>query len=350
MNKTKSVETAYTWIPGNGPDQAARLRLLKAFKRPDYPMGEAWFMSDDRKMYPDALEKPFDELDPEMLSCMFDEIVTGSPCFGQLPEWRDWFHYLMPRLVPLALQMPSLSYVAEWLASATFSQHPNGLEGEMHAGFRNDMLVTLGRVLMSSEIWEGYKLKWQGGLFQESQRYAARSWYLDQASPPISALLFFCLKYLRPDEIAPWFRSVLNIGCPLWRSQLIVWLTGARPLLLGEILQPKALENTEPSVVWEWSYIYSGNYSGDFSNPLSIVTSKQTKTGDGAKTSRKDWDIPFIPQANLQAFRDCFYSWLPRGVRSELSEQVLQVPLLSVEMGHIALQFVDFELGRSSDS
>jgi len=308
-------------------------------------MGEAWFMSFDRKMYTDALSNSVEKLDPEMVNRMFDDIIAGPPCFGQLDEWQNWYHYFLPRLIPMSFKQPGISYVAEWLASATFSQHPAGLQSELLRGFRADVLATLGNVLMAPVIWEDGKLKWEGGLFNESGRHGESWWYLDTTSRPIAAMLFFCVKYLRPDQIGPWFRSAINIDCPLWRSQLIVWLTGAKHLLSGAVTQPSQLCDAETRVEWMWSHVFSGNYTGDFSNESTLVDKGSKSHASGPKagvTSR--CDIPFIPPVNITEFGACYEEVLPKKVREEFAEQVMEVPLLQKEMGAIAAEFIELKL------
>ncbi|MEO8384956.1 MAG: hypothetical protein ABI583_06935 [Betaproteobacteria bacterium] len=350
MRKHKALPSDLIWIPGIGPDELARQRLMKAFPRPSAPMGEAWFMSGERKMYTGAIGVPFEKLEPEVVGKMFDEIVTGPPCFGQLDEWRNWFHYLLPNLIPKALKQPSLVYVAEWLVGAAFSQHPDGLEDYPYRGFRSDVLATLGHVVMSPEIWDDGKLKWEGGLFHESRKYSEVWWYFDRTSPPVSAMLFFCLKYLRPNQIEPWLRSAIEIDCPLWRSQLIVWLTGAQRMLSGEISQPNEFGELEWSVNWEWSHVISGNYSGDFSKEPAVLLDAGCKPIASAASdiSNASRHAPFIPEINLLEFRKCFKKLMPRDVRELLSAQTTALPLLKREMGNIPVAFEELELSTAA--
>ena len=308
-------------------------------------MGEAWFMSAERTMYPEALSIPVETLDLEIVGRMFDQIVCGPPCFGQLEEWQNWFHYLLPRLLPRAFRRPTLTYVAEWLAGGMFSQYPGEIGDEPYRGFQADVFATLGQALMSTAVWEGPKLKWQDGLFRQRKRHGKDWWYLDETSPPISALLFFCLKYLRPSQIDAWFHSVVAIECPLWRSQLIVWFTGAQRMLRGEITQPKQFGDLEWRVKWEWDHVLSGNYTGTFPHASTLVDAR----GDViAHNGRCDMDpahnIAFIPKVNLVAFCEFYNALLPRRARVEFSRQVNDVPLLAAEMGGIAEEFIELEM------
>jgi hypothetical protein len=109
----------------------------------------------------------------------------------------------------------------------------------------------------------------------------------------------------------------------LWRAQVIVWLTGSRALLVGEVSQPHQLGETNSPVQWNWSHVYLGNYTGEYDNVHSI---------------------PFIPEVNLAAFREAARKILPSHVRQELKAAALSVPLIAEEMGHLAEQFIDLDL------
>ena len=350
MTEQNFPQSSFRWVPGRGPDETARQRLLNAFPRPTAPMGEPWFMSSERRMYTEALDNPVTQLDLDVVREMFDGIVTGPPCFGQMKEWQEWFHYLLPNMLPMAFQQPTLAYVAEWLAGGMFSQHPDGIRDDFYRGFRADIFGTLGRVLMMSDIWEEGRLKWQGGLFSQSKRYGETWWYLDETAPPVSAMLFFNLKYLQPNQIEPWFLSVIDIECPLWRAQLIVWFTGARRLLMGEITQPKEFGERESRVKWEWDHVLSGNYTGRFLEVPSLVNARgeaiaQASLCDSEVAHR----VAFIPKVNLVAFRELYKSSLRRSVRKDWDSQISRVPLLVREMGAIAKEFVELELTDASN-
>ncbi len=67
------------------------------------------------------------------------------------------------------------------------------------------------------------------------------------------------------EAVTPWMDSVLDIPDPHWRSQVLVWLVGAHPILTGEISQPKDLPECAPFCVgWDESWRLTGNYSGQF--------------------------------------------------------------------------------------
>ena len=52
----KSLHADFCWVPGVAPDEDARQRLTENFPKPNEPMGEAWFMSNERRIYTKALQ------------------------------------------------------------------------------------------------------------------------------------------------------------------------------------------------------------------------------------------------------------------------------------------------------
>jgi len=89
----------FTWIPGEGFDEAACARLTAAFPRPAEPMGEAWFMGGERKMFHNLMGD-LQLIPVEHLMDALNEMTSGMTCFGPYPEWIDWYHYLLGRLIP----------------------------------------------------------------------------------------------------------------------------------------------------------------------------------------------------------------------------------------------------------
>jgi hypothetical protein len=252
------VRPPFLWIPGQGPDPTVLARMSRAFRKPARPMGEAWFMSPERKMYP-RLSGNLDSLSDEELEEALDQIATGSSSFGPFEEWTEWYHYLLPRLVSRRWSR-SFYDRAELLMTAFMVQHLASDVDLPYRSFQTDALDTLGRYVMSSQFWpdaEGDAVQfpgtWQEGLF--------------------SASLFFCAKYLAKSDVEPWLRSVIAIPNDHWRIQIIAWLVGAHPILSGGIGQPSEFpERGLPRIGWSWSHILDGNYSGNHQPPVQLIS------------------------------------------------------------------------------
>ena len=246
--------SSFLWVPGQGPGLIALDRMAHAIRKPKAPMGEAWFMSEERQLYPELLGDLERLSDKELLDPLRETI--GPSCFGPHDEWTEWFHYLLPRLL-LREWGSTVYHPVELLISAFVAQHPDS-DGEVpYPEFTNDALSTLGRYIMSPHCWPDGVLHATRCLNKSRGVDGTFGWY--DADGLLSASLFFCLKYLPCDQVRAWLESVLAIPNAYWRAQVIVWLIGAHPLLIGAIDQPSQLPETGPCKIgWDASYSLGG--------------------------------------------------------------------------------------------
>lgn len=242
-------------------------RMSVASPKPKKPMGEAWFIAPEREMYP-LLLGDLDALADEQFERPITEMAIGPTSFGELPEWTEWYHYLLPRLLQRTWR-PILHHPVELLFTGFISQHPDSSGVMPYRDFCADALATLGQYIMSPPFWVEPEAapqcftKWCGPS-------GICGWY--KTDGLMSASLFFCLKYLDADRVGPWFRSVAAIPNRYWQAQLLTWLVGAHPILTDEISQPATLPGEGLfGVGWEWSHVLSGNYSGDHAPPIQMV-------------------------------------------------------------------------------
>lgn len=243
------------WVPGRGPDAAALERMERAFPKPERPMGEAWFMSAKRRMYPSLLGD-LDAVDDREISSALQEIATGPGGFGQREEWTVWFHHLLPRLVARDRPLQAFGGL-EVLFTAFMVQHRDTDGPWPYPGFRADALATLGRSVMAPHLWPGGRLdvaacldkrEWTSGLF---------GWH--RVGGLLSASLFLCAKYLPADDVPDWFGSVLAIPDLRWTAQALTWLVGADAILAGGHAWPDALSHADPFAAdWDRSHALRG--------------------------------------------------------------------------------------------
>jgi len=281
-------------------------------------------MGPERTLHPELLGD-LAELSASELSRPLTEIASGPGSFGQLDEWTDWQHYLMPRLVPRSHEM-WVNALLEILITGFMAVHPDGAE-DQYPSFRQDVLDTLGRCLMDPDCWPN------GGFnaFLCLNRYHVKRvdrWFWEEPSGKLSASLFLCLKYLAQDDVGAWMKSVLAIPNRRWRGQMLAWMVGAHGILTGELGQPSELDvfgsYGEANVAWAWSHGLSGNYSGRFD-------------GQGAVSI-------FLPKHNrdaaLAAIRatmteDVFLGWLTT---------IAENPVLDAELSHVLSRFEELYL------
>jgi hypothetical protein len=242
----------FLWIPGQGMDAAALERMRTNFKRPEAPMGEAWFMSDKRRMY-DELLGDIDALSPDELQRPLADITTGLSCFGPLKEWTDWYHFLLVKLLPRSHEH-FVSYLLEDLVGGFMANYPNGVYRPPYREFCDDALLTLGRCMMDRQCWNGSEIA-IGEVLHRSNDNPNRVWCWWDASGDLSASMFFCLKYLPEPLMEGWLKSVLAIPSPHWRAQILVWMVGAHDVLSGTVKWPSEFSaGARPDVSWEWSH------------------------------------------------------------------------------------------------
>jgi hypothetical protein len=245
----------FVWAPGAGYDRGALERLRSKFPRPREPMGEAWFMGDERKMYPE-LAGDLQKLSSYELQQPLTEIASGTSSFGRMNEWTDWYHYLLGQLIPRSHE-EFVDCLLEYLVTGFMALYPTGNEDEPYEGFKADALHTLGRCIMDESCWSGSEIQ-LGTMLHRSNNNPNRVWCWWDASGDFTSSMFFCLKYLPENLIGAWFDSVLAIPSPHWRAQVLVWMLGASDILTGEKRWPSEFViGQTPSVGWAWSHCLS---------------------------------------------------------------------------------------------
>lgn len=254
----------HQWKPGNGPSAEALERMRVHFPKPTEPMGVAWFMDEKRKLYTELMIQPLSELPVSYLENVFWDITSGTSSFGHLKEWDDWFRYLLPEWVLLGINHLELF---EQTITAFFNIYDAGIT-EDYPGFREDVFSTLPLVLMSPGLWRPHTNK-ATGLNAIHPSFliwidgAPNGWDGRSTHSAISAGLFFCLRYLRPDEIPIWFQSLIAIESVYWRSHLLVWLLGIKNLLTEEIITRRKFSKISPRLQWRDSYLLEALSSGN---------------------------------------------------------------------------------------
>jgi hypothetical protein len=254
-----AIPRPFRWHPGDGLHPGCLQRMRAKLRRPAKPMGEAWFMGEDRHMFVSLLGD-LERCSSEELRAPLEEIASGIASFGPMDEWTDWYRYLLAQLVARHPEQ-SFDSLYQRLVTAFIAVHPRGID-EPYPGFADDARQTLGRCLMDPSRWSGARLALaapQDPFAHPDHRFA---WSV--ACGDFSAGMVFCTKYLASAELPAWLDSAFAIQCPLWTTQLHGWLLGAYPLLSGRVPQLAALENDAASeVAWLGTHVLKGDFSGD---------------------------------------------------------------------------------------
>ena len=241
----------FLWIPGRGPGGAALKRFKDRFPKPASPMGEAWFISEEREMFTELMDEP-ERIPVQTLSAALREIASGTTAFGPLDEWRQWFRYLLPYAIARSFEDDSNAHLVEPIITAFIAQYPSGADDSPYANFRTDALNTLGLCLMDRACWPGGKIDVRMCLDKCPDGWS-------ENSGPLCASIYFCLKYLEPEQVEAWLESALLIEAPEWRGQVMIWLVGAREAVLGsDTSAPFDFPPRDyPHVGWEDSFLLS---------------------------------------------------------------------------------------------
>lgn len=256
----------FLWTPGQGMDPAALARLADHFQCPREPMGEAWFMSQDRTMYPqlmgDVSRLPRDDIERALV-----EIASGYSAFGPMREWSEWYHYLLARVLPRAHDASVMGSLLENVITAHIAVYPNGGRIAPYKKFHEDALLTIGRCMMEPGCWNGGAIA-IGEVLHRSNRNPAGVWGWWDASGDFSASMMFCLKYLPAELVPGWLKSALDIPSAHWRAQIMAWAVGIHDMLQGEVKWPAEWNiNARPDVSWEWSHCLRGEVAARAEEP-----------------------------------------------------------------------------------
>lgn len=223
-------------------------------------MGEAWFMGEVREMYPE-LFGDLDQLTDEQIYKPMEELASGISSFGQLEEWIEWYHYLLPRLLERRWT-PYFHDAVELLNTAFFELYPATVDNAAYEELSADALLTMGQYIMAPKFWPDGDPDHKKCLHKYQCVDGSYGW--GDASGLLSSSLFFCLKYLPVEAVGYWFESAFAIDEPHWKQQILVWLVGAHPLLAGQINQPSEFpERGRYRIAWDWSHLLDGDYAGD---------------------------------------------------------------------------------------
>lgn len=303
-NRHASEAPLYRWRPSSGPDADVLDRLARSFTRPRTPMGEAWFMGDERRMFTELMTIDVADAPTSLLGDMVREMSTGPSCFGPHQEWRTWYLYLLPRVVPLAVARSEHGLVDD-LLTATISQFPDGLPDRGPLAAR-DIVDTLGRVFMDASRWQDAAIVGRDG----------EDWDWSRAGGDLSPFLLLVLKYLPEAQVADWTASLFDIADPRWRALLLAWLARARVLFGDADVQPADVQRLAPDLDWPGASILKGNYSGAFREPVARVA--------------------FLTPANKRAFRRCVAQQLAARPLAQWRSMLATTDDFGVDLGDVA--------------
>lgn len=239
-------------MPGEGPDAEALARLQRRFPRPRVPMGEAWFMSDERRMYASLLSPDPATWSRDDLRGALWALASGPGCFGHMREWSLWFPYLVHAALPF-VRGPAFDSLYGALVSAVMVHCPDPASSPHGDRFIDDVLGTLGRMPMAQVCWD--ERRWTSRNAFPTIDHTVQGWVLmDHGN--LQAACTLMARYIDQSTLDAWLASALEIDDPLWRAGMVSWLAHVVPLFEDPSRWPAALDIGPGG--WESSHCITG--------------------------------------------------------------------------------------------
>lgn len=330
-------KSLYQWIPKNGISLEAIERMRTHFPKPNYLVGEAWFISKKRRLYSEINTKnSFNKIQPIDLSAILFEISSGTKSFGHREEWDEWFKYLLPDLIIRTQEFKYFNFMlVPDIVTAFMSIYWKGIVEE-YEGFRNDIISSLSLCLMNDNLWFDYKNENTQSTnlrpnfldsYLDGRDELKLGWNCGASDGNLSAMMFFCLKYLKPEEIVSWVKSLFSIQDIYWKGALSVWLLGAYDLLQESIVIPSMIEKAIPDITWDYSSVLGSRYGSidaehssheDFNDNKDFLLAENTKI--------------FLEEVRKQMSPELLIKWAEQFSQDQLaSESTYNVPELLLE-------------------
>jgi hypothetical protein len=274
------------WKPGQGIDLAAVERMKQHFPKPTKPSFEAWFMNGEIKYVNWLTDLPVDQYDLSELENYLFDTGAGIKNFELYEEWINWYLFLLPHL---SLRITEGDLLCRTL-TYFFNIYPDQIVEE-YPGFRDDVLKVLPYYIMSTDLYENGDLAYRDDLYQwfgEGEKW----------SNALPETMFFCLKYLTPQEIAIWIESLSFLKAGLLKDEIDIWIARAKRLF-NYILHPELVpRNTDTLKKIKDEGLRGYFYVSGFHWRHSDLIIEKTKSGiDVAKQINN-----YLPQANIDAF------------------------------------------------
>lgn len=224
----------YFWAPGIGPSAQAMQRLRALVRLPRRAMGEAWFMSEERRLFSGLMDEDPLRWRQDELDCALFELSSGPGSFGARREWLVWFGFLLPRAQTLIGDGQQPYFFGRWLhgalTTATFVHCPDPSLSNLPPHVRRDLLDTLARTLFAAQRWNQGRVA-ANNFFEPLGDSPHHGLYFD-GGDALAASCLLVLKYLDAELIDGWLVSALGISDPNWRAAFVVWLAGSAPLIV----------------------------------------------------------------------------------------------------------------------
>lgn len=250
-------------------------------------------MGESRRYYETLLDPHRIRADNAELLTALEEIGSGQVCFGPMPEWTDWLHYLLSRLPALANE-GRLDLVYEAAVTALMTRYPGGGAEPPYVEFFDDVLAALGVNFV--------RARWPSLTIASLPDWERRI----DAGGVFCAALCLVAKYAKTADLPGWWASVVAIESPCWRARLLLWMASVSPLLTNADALPSDSDAALP------------HFRNAYWQGVEWMGRDRSAADDGSTSYR-----PFIPRKNAEC--------LIAGFRALLDVETLLNWLIAIE-------------------
>src|SRR5690606_2620978 len=218
----------FRWTPNKPLDPRIPERMRAAFPMPSEP--PLIVSNSEVPKYFDSLAEEIAAKDEWQLEQYLFRTGSGIKNYGRFDIWVQWYRYMLPTVIEMCFARADLVQLA---VDYIFNAYPDGIPEE-YSGFREDVLQSLGQVVMSGIWWASPDILKE---YYEDPNYRfskSGGWYTNIPdigwTSDLNSSMFFCLKYLHADEIAGWIESIAAIDTPEWHGAIKQWLDAFRTM------------------------------------------------------------------------------------------------------------------------
>lgn len=254
-------------------------------------------MGETRLMYDDLNAGGIEAVSNENLDKYLSELVSGMMYFPGTRRWPEWYAYLTPRIllqerfVDREDERP-VNIAEMWdglIALSWFTAHYTPEDPVLP--YEAEFARVLVPLLMHPQFWPAGRFRPR----QKTSRFVLSS----HTSRRLPTSLLLAWRYLPPQSLRPWLRSILAVDDDLWRAQFMVWLQQVEPIFRHGSSAYKVQKECDIKKMWPGSssWLISMKEPDWESLPAHRVADMRASTAQ-----KQSWEL--IPPLNIAALRE----------------------------------------------
>jgi hypothetical protein len=309
----------FRWTPNKPLDPRIPERMRAAFPMPSEPPPDAEFWPETKSYSGDLMAALRDRDEVELMRYLTSMGVKRVEPYSL---WAEWFLYLLPDLIEMSFNVKAFEYhgpaykmgLQPDIVHYLMNIYIDGFVEE-YPGFREDLLESVGQVVMSPQWWSSPETLREFFDNSAMERDELVEWNQFQGwTSNFRASMFLCLRFLNAPEIAGWVDSIAAIDTDEWRRSVTGWLRAFQRMQM-------MLEHPEKLAVFRQSD-REPRYTNDSHSAeylLEITGLSWWNSFFVFLTRPADMLKTFFPADNLAAFWDTVHrhDWLREAVSGD---------------------------------